>query len=197
MKKCLKRLSSRKARQNPSWRLCESSWKKAGRYLRAAPWPHATGLASAVLGLSLVGKALALYDGGFLWTGSAVAASALGWLGLAFLCEADALSRYREYLRLKRLFLRRGLHPRALLLVSGSRCQRDAALFAAKEAGYGGQAAAFYASMGYRWRHVLPDAILRNPFFFFNPAFLRATFLPGKSTGRGAPEPSEALACRL
>lgn len=187
MKMRCKGLRSTLAPQNPARPPCEPSlWKKGRRYLCAAPWPHATGLASAVFGAYLAVKALSLLDGGALWTGAAVGASALGWFGLAILCEADALSRYREYLRLKRLFLRRGPRPRALLLVSGSRCQRDAALFAARETGHGGQAAAFYFAMGYRWHHVLPDAILRNPLFFFNPAFLRATFLPGKSTDHPA-----------
>lgn len=187
MKMLLKSPRSPDARQNPAGNPCEPTlWKKGRRYLCAAPWPHATGLASALLGLFLAVQALSLADGGALWTGAAVGGSALGWLGLALLCEADALSRYREYRRLKRLFLRRGPHPRALLLVSGSRCQRDAALLAAREAGHGRQAAAFYHALGYRWRHVLPDAILRNPFFFFNPTFLRATFLPGKTTDHPA-----------
>ncbi len=147
------------------------------RHFRAAPWPNATSAVSAAVGLLLAKLSLSMESSPV--ASLALGAVCLGWFALAVLCQADALGRYREYVRLKSVFVRRGLCVRVLRLVSGSRCQRDAALFAAREAGCGDEAAAFYRGMGYRWRHLLPDAIVRNPLYFFHPAFLRATFLPG------------------
>jgi len=158
--------------------LCAGALRLFKRYLGAAPWPNATCAASAVVGAVLLEAAFELWEATRL-CGGLLFLVCLGWIGLSVLCQADALGRYGEYLRLKAVFLRKGACPRVLRLVSGSRCQRDAALFAAREAGCGEEAAAFYRAMGYRWRHLLPDAIMRNPLFFFNPAFLRATFFSG------------------
>ena len=64
--------------------------------------------------------------------------------------------------------------------VASSRCQRDAALLAARQAGCRDQARRVFRDLGYRWYHILPDAIVANPLYFFHPRFLRSTFVPGK-----------------
>jgi len=61
-----------------------------------------------------------------------------------------------------------------------SRCQRDAALHAARETGHLDKARSYFRGLGYRWYHILPDLVVRNPFAFASPAFLRTSFLPGK-----------------
>ena len=58
--------------------------------------------------------------------------------------------------------------------------ERDAALLAARETGYRAQARHVFRELGYRWYHILPDAIVANPITFFHPRFLRSTFVPGK-----------------
>ncbi len=104
----------------------------------------------------------------------------LGWFGLAGIALLDGFSRFQEYRRIKALLVRRGWSERIFLLVSASRCQRDAALAAAKQAGGYYKTKSFFHHLGYRWYHVLPDAIMKNPFLFFSPKFLRVSFLPGK-----------------
>lgn len=155
--------------------------RRAHRYLfRVAPLPHATGSVSVLVGAGLAQGSLELLAEGALFAGLALALPASGWLGLALLCLADGYCRYREYLRLKHALARRGFHPRLLGPVSSSRCQRDAALAAARELGHFSRARAHFRSLGYRWWHLLPDGTADNPLRFFDPAFLRATFLPGK-----------------
>jgi len=154
--------------------------KRAVRYVKAAPWPYMTGVSSLVLaaGLELAGLTL--------WAeGNVPAAVTCGWWGLcwlvvAFFAMADGVSRHREYRRIKSMFLRYGYSERILSQVARSRCQRDAALHAARETGHLEDARAYFASLGYRWYHILPDTVVRNPFVFASPTFIRTSFLPGK-----------------
>lgn len=156
--------------------------RAAHKYLfRVAPLPHATGSVSALLGLELAGGSLDLLAEGALLAGLGLALPASGWFGLALLCLADGFCRHREYLRIKGILARRGFHPRVLAPVATSRCQRDAALAAARELGHLPLARAHFRALGYRWWHLLPDGTTDNPLRFFEPAFLKATFLPGKA----------------
>jgi len=150
---------------------------------RVAPLPHATGSVSAFLGANMALHSLDLVAEGALLAAVGLALPASGWLCLALLCLADGFCRYREYQRLKGMLARRGFHPRMLGPVTTSRCQRDAALAAAREQGHLPRARAHFRSLGYRWYHLLPDGTVDNPLRFFDPAFLKATFLPGKIRG--------------
>jgi hypothetical protein len=151
------------------------------RYLRAAPFPHLTTVKILVLAVLAGGETwlvLGQGDSGrpaWIWVGLTLL---LAW-GVV-LCQADALSRYREFKRVRRMLARYGFCPRIFRLVASSRCQRDAALQAARETGCMSLARQVYLDLGYRWYHILPDAIAANPFHFFHPRFLRSTFLPGK-----------------
>ncbi|SFL95660.1 hypothetical protein SAMN05421830_11027 [Desulfomicrobium norvegicum] len=166
------------------WR---STLSELFRYLRVAPFPHLTTLkVSALAALSGCEAWLFLEQPEFSW-------AAWVWIGLTglfawgvVLCQADAFSRYREFKRLRRLLRRYGFRPGLFRLVAASRCQRDAALLAARETGCRAQARHVFRELGYRWYHVLPDAIVANPFIFFHPRFLRSTFVPGKRT-KGLP----------
>ncbi|NLW80970.1 MAG: hypothetical protein GXY42_04775 [Desulfovibrionales bacterium] len=154
---------------------------EASRYLRAAPFPHLTTVKVSSLAMVAGAEArLVLAQPEMSW---------LGWLWLALtglfawgvvLCQADALSRYREFQRVRRMLSRHGFCPRIFRLVASSRCQRDAALLAARETGCRAQAKRVFRELGYRWYHILPDAIVANPLCFFHPRFLRSTFIPGK-----------------
>lgn len=159
----------------------------AHKYLfRVAPLPHATGSVSAVVGAGMAHCSLELLAEGALLAGLGLALPASGWLCLALLCMADGFCRYREYQRLKGALRRRGFHPRLLTPVSTSRCQRDAALAAARELGHLPCARAHFRALGYRWWHLLPDGTVDNPLRFFDPAFLKTTFLPGKTRGESS-----------
>ncbi|MCK9239372.1 hypothetical protein [Desulfocurvus sp.] len=157
------------------------------RYLRASPLPHATALASAAVCTALALAALGHLDEARHRAASACAVLAAGWLGLACICLLDGFSRFREYRRIKAMLSRHGWNRRIFALVAGSRCQRDAALQAAREAGHGCRARRLFHAMGYRWYHLLPDAVARNPLRFFQPRFLRSSFLPGKAPRQRPP----------
>jgi hypothetical protein len=155
--------------------------RRIHRYLfRVAPLPHATGSLSVMVGAGLAHLGLELLAQGALLAGLCLALPATGWFGLGLLCLADGYCRYREYRRLKRMMARWGFHPRLLLPVAASRCQRDAALAAASDTGHLAPARRQFRELGYRWYHLLPDQTVDNPLRFFSPDFLRVTFLPGK-----------------
>lgn len=150
------------------------------RYMKAAPWPYMTGLGSLLL-------AVGLKTAGFSYwlDGDVPQAVALGWWGIcwvvvALFALADAVSRHRECLRIKGMFLKYGFNERILEPLARSRCQRDAAIFAAEEVGLGDRARTYFAQLGYKWFHILPDSVMRNPFSFLSPRFLRTSFMPGK-----------------
>lgn len=154
------------------------------RYLRVAPFPHMTTLSMA--GLSFICGVEALYESdqghGLTAFIFAILSALFAW-GIC-LCQADAFSRFREFERIRAILRRYGFRPRILHPVSSSRCQRDAALLAASEAGVRAQAMCYFRERGYRWYHILPDKIVSNPLYFFHPDFLRSTFMPRRGTSQ-------------
>jgi len=90
--------------------------------------------------------------------------------------QLDARSRFQEYKRVKDQLTRYGPNRRIFKSVSGSRCQRDAALAAAGQLGYASHCRACYSAAGYRWYHLLPDVAKGHPRFFISAAFWRTTF---------------------
>jgi hypothetical protein len=88
----------------------------------------------------------------------------------------DARSRVQDYKRAKDLFFEnRSQQTRIARLFIHSKCQREAALVAARDLGMEAQVGATYAAMGYRWYHILPDAALRRPGLFLTWAYWRKT----------------------
>ena len=142
--------------------------------------PHATGGVSALIGAGLWGAGLDVLAEGAVLAALACLLPGAGWWGLALLCCLDGFCRHREYTRLKRILARREFSPRLLRPLAASRCQRDAALQAAREAGREDCARRYFHGLGYRWYHLLPDQVAENPLRFLDPGFLRVTFLPGK-----------------
>lgn len=170
----------------PFWRtLSTTPWRahlcRLHRYLfRVAPLPHATGGVSVAIGTALFIYGLEILAEGALLAALLFMMPAAGWYGLALLCCLDGYSRYREYQRVRRILARRGYSHRLMRPVASSRCQRDAAVQAARETGHGCRAREYFRSLGYRWYHLLPDRVVDNPLRFFDLRFLRTTFLPGK-----------------
>lgn len=158
--------------------------RKTYRYLRTAPWPHGTALVSVCLSLFLGREALSLLRQNHEYEATALALWAVGWLVVALFAGADGIARHREYTRIRDMLLRHGFNRRILLPLASSRCQRDAALRAASEIGCLPEARHFFHSLGYRWYHILPDSVMRNPLVFLSPRFLRSSFLPGKKSRR-------------
>ena len=150
------------------------------RYVKAAPWPYMTGSASLAFAFGLKGAGVAHWS-----SGDVPAAALFGWWGVCWLVVAlfalaDGVSRHREYRRIKAMFIKYGFSERILKPLARSRCQRDAALHAARETGHFDKARSYFRGLGYRWYHILPDLVIRNPFAFASPTFLRTSFMPGK-----------------
>ena len=160
--------------------MTKTRFSHLARYAKAAPWPFMTGTVCVLVTCVLWMTSLAFTLLGDLPQAFVFACWGGGWLVVALFAVADAVSRHREYRRIEAMFRRYGYSERILEPLARSRCQRDAAVFAAHETGHGDQAAAYFASLGYRWYHILPDMMIRNPFAFLKPSFLKSSFLPGK-----------------
>lgn len=150
------------------------------RSFRAAPWPHSTAGASLLLALGLGYAAHHHWLGDNISEATVFGCWALGWVVVALFAAADAVSRHREYKRIKAMFIKYGYRERILEPLARSRCQRDAVLMAARETGHHTKARDYFRGLGYRWYHILPDTVVRNPFAFLSPTFIRTSFLPGK-----------------
>ena len=153
---------------------------KHNNYLRVAPLPHfVLGLCLGML-VTLGWLAAEFYRDGHHFGFLTSVAIGLSWATGAFFSVADIVSRYREYLRIKAMLADKGYSDKIFKAVASSRCQRDAAIWAAKQSGYGSLAKKVYHRLGYRWYHVMPDVLVKNPFRIFTPSFLWAAFRPGK-----------------
>ena len=95
---------------------------------------------------------------------------------LPLFSQLDARSRYQNYKQLKDQLFSYGFDRRILKPVLQSRCQRDAAMAAAEELGYGNKCRNYFRICGYRWYHLVPDFIFRTPSFLLTWAFWRRTF---------------------
>ena len=90
--------------------------------------------------------------------------------------QLDARSRFQEYKKARDQLICHGPDNRIFRSLSRSRCQRDAALAAARQLGYDSECRNYFTSAGYRWYHLLPEFVSRQPKFLLSPAFMRATF---------------------
>lgn len=116
--------------------------------------------------------------------GTWLAAGQLGWKilllyplwSMPIWAQLDARSRYQNYLRVQDQLHTYGNQERILRPVLTSRCQRDAALAAAADLGFGVWCTAYFRDAGYRWYHVLPDVTWKRPWYLVHPDFLRTTF---------------------
>ncbi len=97
-------------------------------------------------------------------------------VALPLFSQLDARSRYQNYKQIKDQLFLYGFDKRIFKPVLRSRCQRDAALAAAEELGYGKRCRAHFKGCGYRWYHLVPEFVLHAPGFFLTGMFWRRTF---------------------
>ena len=95
---------------------------------------------------------------------------------LPLFSQLDARSRYQNYKQIKDQLFFYGFDKRIFRPILQSRCQRDAALAAAEELGYGNECRNYFTICGYRWYHLVPDFIFRTPYFLLTWVFWRRTF---------------------
>lgn len=88
----------------------------------------------------------------------------------------DAYSRYQNYKQINDQILEFGWQERILRPMLSSRCQRDAASVACQKLELGEECKNYFSSFGYKWYHIIPDFVFKNPSFFFSSYFWRTTF---------------------
>ncbi|MDM9631830.1 hypothetical protein [Robiginitalea aurantiaca] len=94
-----------------------------------------------------------------------------------FLTIMDAWSRFQDYKKAKDLFYSYGLRPRLANRFIGSKCQRNAALQAARELGLEDDLKEYYQKKGVKWYHYIPYFMVMDPLFLIRRAFWRRTFM--------------------
>jgi len=89
----------------------------------------------------------------------------------------DGWSRYQNYKRAKDQFYMYGITARICNLYIGSKCQRIAALVAAKELGLENDVKQYYSSKGVKWYHYIPYFMVMDHLFLFKKYFWRRSFM--------------------
>ena len=147
-----------------------------GSYFRAGCFLHLMTLAEIVLLCTLFS---------YFSTSAEDAVDGWGLSELLWVCfftviplfnQLDARSRYQNYKQLKDQLFLYGFDRRIFKPILQSRCQRDAAIAAAEELGYGEECRTYFKTCGYRWFHLVPDFVFRTPHYTFTRAFWRRTF---------------------
>ncbi len=94
-----------------------------------------------------------------------------------FLVVMDSWSRFQDYKKAKDLFYVYGIRPRTADRFIGSKCQRNAALQAARELGLEDELKEQFQDRGVRWFHYIPYFMVSDPYFMIRKAFWQRTFL--------------------
>src|SRR5690606_1299568 len=79
--------------------------------------------------------------------------------------------------RVKDQFFIYGFQGRIAENYIGSKCQRNAAIVAAKELGIAEELQRYYGKRGVKWYHYIPYFMIRDPLFLFKRNFWSRTFL--------------------
>lgn len=94
---------------------------------------------------------------------------------LLFFSQLDAKSRYQNYKFVKDKIYEYGLQQRIIRPFMYSRCQREAILIAAKSFGKGKECTKIFREMGFKWFHIIPRMLLKNPKFLFSKKYWSIT----------------------
>jgi hypothetical protein len=100
----------------------------------------------------------------------------LHMLTIPFFAELDAYSRFQNYKSMKDLLYHYGFQIRFIKTLRHSKCQREAAYYAARDLGYANNIHEYFKSCGYRWYHILPDFVWSHPEYLFSKHFWSTTF---------------------
>ena len=124
----------------------------------------------------------------YFWLARAWESGDLLWIGFwawsfmfsfvhIFLVVMDSWSRFQDYKKAKDLFFMYGIRPRLAERFIGSKCQRSAALQAARELGMEAELKSQFDDRGVRWFHYVPYFMVSDPYFMIRRAFWQRTFL--------------------
>ena len=89
--------------------------------------------------------------------------------------QLDARSRFQNYKLVKDHLFLYGFQTRIVKPFVKSRCQRDAVMAAASELGLEGRCRDYFESFGYRWYHLFPDIIFKQPSILLTKNFWLTT----------------------
>ena len=98
------------------------------------------------------------------------------FFNMAVLAELDGYSRYQNYKQIKDQIYLNGYQERLLKPLSKSSCQRAAVILAGDELGIKRIIEKYFYDRGYRWYHVIPDFVFKDPLLFFTVYFWKTTF---------------------
>lgn len=101
----------------------------------------------------------------------------LYFLSLIFFSQLDARSRYQNYKLVKDKLFEYGFKIRLLKPFVYSRCQRDAISVAANELQYHTEWKQLILHLGFKWYHVLPHLVVREPRILFTREYWDKTLL--------------------
>lgn len=99
----------------------------------------------------------------------------LYFFSLPIFSQLDARSRYQNYKMIKDKFSSYGFDERIVRPFVYSRCQRDAIKVAAKELKYTCDLEMYFSKMGFRWYHILPHLVVRNPKILLTKSYWQKT----------------------
>lgn len=145
-------------------------------YLSVAPLPHANAVVFGVAGIWGLRAAVRAARAHRYAVALIITFATFAAFGIALFAEADARSRFYQYRRVRHILARHGWKPRIVEPLLYSRCQRDAARVTAAQTGYRDEIDRYFYEQGYRWYHVIPDALVKDPTYFFNRQFLQSSF---------------------
>lgn len=102
---------------------------------------------------------------------------------LIWFAQKDAICRYQNYKMAKDLFYEKQARElsrkRVASLFGISKCQREAAMVAARDIGIDLEIGRHYRDMGYRWYHLIPDRVVQSPTILFTRSYWKKTlFVP-------------------
>lgn len=151
-------------------------WDTILTYIEVAPLPHSNALFFGISGVIALKTGIKRFWQRKHLRGIVYSCGGVVSVGISIFAEADARSRFRQYQRIRALLTKRGWKQRIVEPLLYSRCQRDAAKVAAARTGYNAEITAYFREKGYRWYHVVPDALVKDPAYIFNRHFLESSF---------------------
>jgi len=141
---------------------------KTLRYLQTAYLLHLMAIFSILMVYFFTKEFLVLwYNGGISWKLILYAFASIYFFTLIFFSQLDARSRYQNYKMAKDRLFNYGFDARLLKPFVYSKCQRDAIGLAACDLDFQKQWKQLTHELGFRWYHIIPAILLRNPGLLF------------------------------
>jgi hypothetical protein len=98
------------------------------------------------------------------------------FFSLIITTQLDAYSRYQNYKMAKDLLHQYGFKKPLIRVFSKSKCQREAIAEAGNCLGFKKEVNDYFYSVGFRWYHILPIVIVKNPKTLFSKEYWLSTF---------------------